>query len=142
MREPGFYWVHNGNRWVVAEWFDDDLWLMPGVENALYDCDLQEINENRLTAPATDTSVKMPKIHELKVHPDVWDDLWSGIKTWEYRVNDRNYEVGDVLYLRKIDPKTGNFTAGPCDYLHKRVTYILYGPSFGIHDEYCIMSIQ
>lgn len=38
--------------------------------------------------------------HRLKLNSDYYNDSASGIKTFEIRKNDRNYQVGDILELR------------------------------------------
>lgn len=40
--------------------------------------------------------------HELKLLDKYFDDVASGVKSFEIRKNDRNYAVGDVLILREI----------------------------------------
>lgn len=37
------------------------------------------------------------KHHSLKIKPKYLDDLMSGKKTFEVRLNDRDYQVGDRL---------------------------------------------
>lgn len=44
----------------------------------------------------------MPKVHELKCAQPHFDDVASGRKTAELRLDDRGYEVGDTLRLREI----------------------------------------
>ncbi|MDT9683339.1 DUF3850 domain-containing protein [Streptomyces sp. TRM76323] len=39
------------------------------------------------------------KIHELKLDSKFWNDVRSGIKTFEIRKNDRKFKVGDVIAL-------------------------------------------
>jgi hypothetical protein len=41
------------------------------------------------------------KEHELKTDPQVFDDVVGGRKTFEIRKDDRGFEVGDSLKLRK-----------------------------------------
>lgn len=49
-------------------------------------------------------------IHQLKT----WTEYYSQIKTYkkrfEYRLDDRSYNVGDVLHLREYEPETGTYT--------------------------------
>ena len=59
--------------------------------------------------------------HDLKCHPQYFDALADGSKTFEIRFNDRGYEVGDTLLLRRYDPQTG-YTG---ESLTRRVTYVL-----------------
>ncbi len=42
------------------------------------------------------------KIHELKLDEEYFDDVKSGLKTFEIRKNDRNYQVGDLLALSRF----------------------------------------
>lgn len=48
--------------------------------------------------------------HTLKVAPAYWDHLVSGAKTFEARRNDRAYQTGDTLILRKAG---GHYCTGP-----------------------------
>lgn len=74
--------------------------------------------------------------HELKTSSQVFWDLVSEIKTWEFRLNDRGYKVGQILKLREFGQLgyTENF-------IIRKITYILKGPDFNIPNGYCIMSI-
>lgn len=44
------------------------------------------------------------KVHDVKCWPVPFTDLKDGIKLAEYRLNDRNYEVGDIFLAREWDP--------------------------------------
>jgi hypothetical protein len=37
--------------------------------------------------------------HRLKVDPQFFDDLVNGRKSFEVRLDDRNFKVGDILHL-------------------------------------------
>jgi hypothetical protein len=76
--------------------------------------------------------------HELKCWPESFDAVERGEKRFEFRRDDRGYDVGDVLVLRRWDPKTGDYTGR---WLRKRVTYVMRGPRFGLPRGYCVMSI-
>ena len=76
-------------------------------------------------------------IHELKTHPEPFEDICSGIKTFEYRKNDRNFKKGDSLWLRKFNPDLKFYH--PNKDVTVVVTHIVYGPNFGVPDGYCIM---
>lgn len=45
----------------------------------------------------------MRRVHELKTLPPYFERLCSGVKTCEVRENDRDYQSGDVLWLREYD---------------------------------------
>ncbi|AIS74044.1 hypothetical protein [Leuconostoc phage LLC-1] len=49
------------------------------------------------------------KIHELKLDEEYFDDVESGLKTFEIRKNDRNYNAGDLLALSRF--KNGHYLA-------------------------------
>lgn len=85
--------------------------------------------------------------HELKTDPEVFDFVVNGIKRFEIRKNDRNYQTGDVLILRKTEFTGEEMRNGkPLVYisppLYVNVTYILYGPIYGLIDGWVIMTIQ
>ena len=40
-------------------------------------------------------------VHELKILPYYFNLVESGMKTFEIRLNDRNYQVGDILILHE-----------------------------------------
>ncbi len=81
----------------------------------------------------------MIKIHVLKTNPVPFEAIKSGLKTFEYRLNDRNYQHGDYLNLMEYDPETCKFTG---EEISVRVSYILHGGEFGVPDGYCIMSVR
>lgn len=85
------------------------------------------------------TSGSEPNIHSLKTWPEYWMALASGNKTFEARKNDRNFKVGDTLRLWHYDPKTGEEN-GAC--IEADVTYVLYGPAFGVEDGWCVMALR
>jgi len=51
----------------------------------------------------------MSKTHVLKVLSCYFEDIWEGDKSFEVRVNDRNYVIEDTLFLKECG-KNGNFT--------------------------------
>lgn len=85
----------------------------------------------------------MPDVHLLKVHKSVFYAIESGLKSFEFRKNDRDYKAGDLLVLKYYDPETSecNLTLLYPTEIYRRVSYIIYGPQFGIPEGYCIMSI-
>ena len=81
--------------------------------------------------------MKLVRVHDIKLHHSVWSDVVGGKKPWEFRKNDRDYRVGDYLYLRWYDDESDSFRNG----FIARVTYIIHGPSFGVPDGFCVMTI-
>lgn len=80
-----------------------------------------------------------PRVHELKCWPSSFQPILDGVKTFEFRKNDRDYQVGDVLHLREWHPHLHAWT-DPGRQLYRRVECILKG-EFGVPDGYCVMAI-
>jgi len=90
--------------------------------------------------------------HTLRTWPEPYAALEIGLKTWEFREDDRGFQVGDVLLLEYWDPapvefghraKGVEYFDGPITRkLRREVTYILHGGRFGIPVGFCIMSIR
>ncbi len=76
--------------------------------------------------------------HELKTLPPYFDDCMDGIKTFELRKNDRNYQINDVLILREWD---GNkYTGNRYPFI---ITYIIKDvPQFGLKKDFVILGIR
>lgn len=66
------------------------------------------------------------KTHELKIKPQYFKDVISGLKTFEVRKNNRNFEVGDIITLREFE--NGKFTGKS---INVEIVYILND------EEYC-----
>lgn len=83
--------------------------------------------------------------HELKTNPDVFDAVACGAKSFEIRKNDRDFQVGDMLILRKTKHTGVEMANGaPLVYLgaiYLYVTYILSGPIYGLSEGWVIMSV-
>lgn len=80
------------------------------------------------------------KAHDLKTHPAPFRAVWDGIKLFEVRVNDRGFEVGDLLYLHEWRPETHKRGAYYTDRrVLARVTYMLHGGQYGLPKELCVM---
>lgn len=77
--------------------------------------------------------------HDIKTHMEPFWALWNGQKTFEFRQNDRDYQVGDTLILREYFPDTNTFSGRA---VKARVTHLIAGPSeFGIPKGYVCMSL-
>jgi hypothetical protein len=77
------------------------------------------------------------KNHQLKIHPEYFNEVVSGNKTFEIRLNDRNYEVGDTFDLLEHDGSdfTGNSASG-------KIKYIFSDSKFGLQPEHCVFSFD
>lgn len=86
------------------------------------------------------------KTHELKTDPEVFDAVRSGRKTFEIRFNDRDFQHGDKLILRRTRFTGGQMRTSCCPLVYTEalscvVCYILHGPIYGLDEGWCIMSI-
>lgn len=60
-------------------------------------------------------------IIEKKTWPQYFDDVLSGKKTYDIRLNDFKVNEGDTLVLREWDPKTKKYTGRTVE---KKVKYV------------------
>lgn len=63
--------------------------------------------------------------HTLKTEPEYFQSVLDGTKTAEVRLNDRDYQVGDVLVLREMTPVADLYTGREC---RRIITHILTDP--------------
>lgn len=67
-------------------------------------------------------------IHQLKQMSEYFEDVVAGKKTFELRVDDRDYEKGDYLALNEID-NSGIYTGRSCvvyvDYILRDLPHLL-----------------
>lgn len=100
---------------------------------------------------ATPTASQPSTTHDLKCWPEFFDAIVDGRKTFEVRKNDRGYQTGDTLLLRKWDPHAATLHWVGRDnkpVVHQehaasvtmRVTYVLSG--MGIEHGYVVMGIE
>ncbi len=78
--------------------------------------------------------------HSLKTWPEFFEPLLEGRKKFEVRVNDRDFQVGDYLWLREFDATKEQYTGRE---LVKRVSYLLDSPNFlGLSLGYVALSLD
>lgn len=87
------------------------------------------------------------KKHELKTWPEYFEPILYGLKSFEIRKNDRDFNIGDVLVLREYEPNNESYSGRVIevlvDYIMKpEKPYVGVGPAAGISDEYILMSIR
>lgn len=87
----------------------------------------------------------MPSLHEVKSWSHFFDAIKAGKKVHDLRKNDRNYNVGDVIRLKRYDNINGFFTG---ESLEAEISYITdnrvpcaYSSAVLPHD-YCILSLK
>ena len=89
------------------------------------------------------------KTHSLATLETYWDAVESGVKTFEVRRDDRGFQRGDVLLLRKLrrhgdyinDAGLVTSHAEFAATLRARVSWILTGGQLGIEPGYVVMSL-
>lgn len=76
--------------------------------------------------------------HRLKTEKHYYQAVELGIKTFELRRNDRNFQVGDIvtLYETLSGVETGR------ELPPKEIKYILYGGSFALPETHCILQLS
>lgn len=86
-------------------------------------------------------------MHTLKTIATCWDAIQRGEKSFEVRRNDRFFQRGDVVRLRRIN-ENGNYTPGPAgdrfstQDLDFRIGWILQGGQFGIEPGYIVFQLE
>ena len=75
--------------------------------------------------------------HDLKLDVTYWDAVTTGLKTFEVRMNDRDYHVGDVLRLHAWE--AGSYAFVPTPVAAFKVTYIHEG--LGMAPGYVVLGI-
>lgn len=74
------------------------------------------------------------KHHDLKSTPDHFQPVLQGLKTFEIRRNDRDFQVGDSVTLREYDRRTGAYSGatlsgiiGFIDDYEQKEGYVVFG---------------
>lgn len=80
----------------------------------------------------------MVALHELKTWPPYFEAVVKGEKTFEVRVNDRGFGVGDILCLREWDPERSAYTGRT---YYAGVPFILFGGKFGVDSDAVVMTL-
>ena len=85
---------------------------------------------------------KIPITHELKIYREYADAIISGEKTWELRLNDRRYAVGDIIKFIQVNDGRP-IVDHPILKKEYKITYLLTPKMFnGLKDDWCIFSIK
>jgi hypothetical protein len=81
-------------------------------------------------------TIKTP--HILKLQQPFFEQVKIGMKQFELRRNDRDYQVGDTCFLREYDALHNSYSG---DALVITITYILEDRP-GLLDYYCIFGFN
>jgi len=74
--------------------------------------------------------------HELKTESHYFDQVVRGIKKFEIRKNDREFESGDIVILKEVD--LGGRETG--EQRTVQIQYVFYGGQHGLSEDYCIFN--
>ena len=62
------------------------------------------------------------QIHYLKTIQPYFSEIKKGTKTFELRYNDRNFKVGDEVYLKEYDTENDRYSG---EEIRCEITYVL-----------------
>lgn len=90
--------------------------------------------------------------HVLKTLPDYWRAIERGDKNFEVRRDDRGFQRGDVLVLRRVtsdhrrEPEVKRQARSWSEEttyhdLRRRVTYVLTGGQFGVKPGHVVLAL-
>ena len=132
------YAIIGDNVYQLEELSHLEITPFRGIDSSSY-CEIEltkvkDIEEKNKIIKLYESNQKI--IHELKIAPEYFEKVLSKEKNFEFRYNDRNYQVGDILKLKEYhDNKyTGRETS-------VKITYILQDFE-GLQPNYAILSIK
>lgn len=73
--------------------------------------------------------------HFLKIQPQYFEEVRNGNKSFEIRKNDRDFKVGDTLYLQEYNPLKQEYTG---EVVKREITYIT---DYAQQENYIVMAI-
>jgi hypothetical protein len=79
------------------------------------------------------------KEHVVKCWPEFFDAIELGLKPFDVRRNDRDYQLCDILVLERYDPSYG-YTE-PHKEMRKVISYVLAGGQFGIEPGFVVLGL-
>jgi hypothetical protein len=77
--------------------------------------------------------------HALKTWPTFFKDVESGLKSFEIRKADRNFQLGDTLLLQEFDPEKKSYTGQEWQ---GHITYVFTDEAFGLKKGYVLLGIK
>lgn len=79
-----------------------------------------------------------PIMHELKIWPEFFKAVKYGQKPFEVRRHDKDYRVGDTLYLKEWSSESG-FTG---QVVRRKIIYLMPGGALGVDKAYCVIGMK
>lgn len=84
----------------------------------------------------------MPNIHYLKCWGEFFCDMMNEEKSFDYRRDDRDFQVGDCVVLKAYDPVEEEYE-GTAVRLAYRIKYILRDmKKIGLPKSYCVLEFE
>lgn len=80
----------------------------------------------------------MANVHHLKSWTPYFQDIKSGVKKFDVRKNDRDFQVGDTLILNDFNENTGRYTGA---WLPKQITCKLEDERF-VKEGFVILGVE
>ncbi len=74
----------------------------------------------------------------LKTWPSYYKEIKENRKTFEMRLDDRDFKIGDLIVLEEYDLDLGYSGRS----IIKEITHILSGPKFGLMEGWVILSFK
>ena len=78
------------------------------------------------------------KKHVVKTWPEFFEPQWFGLKSFEVRLNDRDYKAGDILDQLEYVPDKNSYTGRK---IVSQIIYCLYDFE-GVKDGYVVMQLK
>lgn len=78
------------------------------------------------------------RTHELPIWPACFAAVSAGIKPFDVRENDQDFQVGDALLLCELNPDTHEYTGQT---IVRWVSYVLPGGEFGVAPGWCVLGL-
>lgn len=98
-------------------------------------------------------TIRQPKTHYVKTLDRYFTDVITDRKRFEVRLNDRDYQVGDLLRQHRYGAdglgRVG-YLNGSClapsqkeaEWVEHQISYILSGGQFGLEDGFIVMQLS
>lgn len=88
-------------------------------------------------------STRQPQLHQLKCHPEFFQASKHGLKPWELRKNDRDYQTGDTVILKQFNPASNAYDEKEKDIAFKIIAVFTGKYLLGmIPDDMVILSLE
>ena len=79
-------------------------------------------------------------LHKIKIRREYAAPVYEGEKTFEVRINDRDYKVGDYVRFQVVDNDGMTFIDHPLNNKEYVITYVL--KNFFVESDWVVFSIR